>query len=247
MLIIPAIDLKGGKCVRLRQGRMNEETVFSDDPLAVAQQWVDAGARRLHIVDLDGAAGGKPVHAAVIAEITQRFPELPVQIGGGIRDEDTVQAYLDCGIRFVILGTRAITQPHFVKDLCLEFPGHIIVGLDVKEGKVAMAGWSKISHHDVIDLAQHFETDGVAAIVYTDISRDGMLSGLNVEDTAKLAATIHTPVIAAGGVSRLKDIETLCKIDEEGIAGVIIGRALYEKTLDLKQAQALADRLCGNP
>ncbi len=246
MLVIPAIDLKGGKCVRLRQGRMEEETVFSDNPLAVAQRWVDAGARRLHIVDLDGAIGGKPVHAPIITEITQQFPDLPVQIGGGIRDEDTVQTYLDCGVRFVILGTRAITQPHFVKDLCLEFPGHVIVGLDVKEGKVATAGWSKMSHHDLVDLAQHFENDGVAAIIYTDISRDGMMSGLNVAATVELAATIHTPVIAAGGVSKIEDIEALCKAGEEGVAGVIAGRALYEKTLDLKAAQALADRLCGN-
>ncbi len=246
MLIIPAIDLKGGKCVRLRQGNMNEETVFSDDPLAVAQQWVDAGARRLHIVDLDGAAGGKPVHAPIISEITQQFPNVEVQIGGGIRDEDTVQTYLDCGVQFVIIGTSAITQPHFVKDLCIEFPGHTIVGLDVKEGKVATAGWSKISHHEILDLAQHFEQDGVAAIIFTDISRDGMMTGLNIEATVRLAAAVHTPVIAAGGVSKTKDIEALCKTGEEGITGIIVGRALYEKTVNLKKAQALADRLCSD-
>ena len=243
MLIIPAIDLKDGKCVRLRQGKMDQETVFSDDPIAIARQWVEAGARRLHVVDLDGAVSGKPVHSGIIAEITRSFPDLPVQVGGGVRDEDTVQAYLDSGVQFVILGTRAITQPHFVKDLCLEFPGHIIVGLDVKEDRLATAGWSKISHHQVTDLAQHFETDGVAAIIYTDISRDGMMSGLDVEGTVKLAGAIHIPVIAAGGVSKLEDVEALCKTDEEGVIGVITGRALYEKTLDLKEAQALADRL----
>ena len=245
MLIIPAIDLKGGRCVRLRQGRMDEETVFSDDPLAVARQWVDAGAERLHIVDLDGAAEGKPRHMQTVAEITRQFPDLTVQVGGGIRDEDTTQAYIDHGVNFVILGTRAITQPHFVNDLCLEFPGHIIVGLDIMEGKVATAGWSKMSHHDIMDLAQHFENDGVAAIIHTDISRDGMMAGVNVEATAKLAAAIHIPVIAAGGVSRLDDIKALCETEEEGIAGVIIGRALYENTLDFKEAQAFADRLCG--
>ena len=243
MLIIPAIDLKGGKCVRLRRGEMDQETVFSDDPLAVAQQWVEAGARRLHIVDLDGAAGGKPMHAETVAGIAQQFPKLPVQVGGGIRDEDTVQAYLDSGVQFVILGTHAITQPHFVKDLCLEFPGHIIVGLDIKERRVATAGWSKISHHELLDLAQHFENDGVAAIIYTDISRDGMMTGLNIAETRRLAAAIQTPVIAAGGVSRLKDIEALCGIGESNLAGCIVGRALYEKTLDLKRAQALADKL----
>ena len=246
MLVIPAIDLKGGKCVRLRQGKMDQETIFSDDPLTIAQQWVDAGARRLHIVDLDGATNGKPMHAPLVAEIAQQFPELPVQIGGGIRDEDTVQAYLDCGVQFVILGTSAVTQPHFISNLCLEFPGHIIVGLDTKQGKVATAAWSKISHHNAIDLARNFESDGVAAIIHTDITRDGMMSGLNIKETAKISSMIQTPVIAAGGVSKKKDIETLYKTSEGEIAGVIIGRALYEKALDLKEAQALADRLCAN-
>ena len=245
MLIIPAIDLKGGKCVRLRQGKMEEQTIFFDDPLAVAQQWVDAGAKRLHLIDLDGAASGKPAHAPIISEITRQFPAVAVQVGGGIRDEDTVQAYLDCGVQFTILGTRAITQPHFIKDLCLEFPGHIIVGLDVKDGKVATAGWSKLSHHDITDLALHFENDGVAAIIYTDVNRDGMMSGPNVEATVELASALHTPVIAAGGVSRIEDIKALCSTREEGISGIITGRALYEKTLDLKQAQVLANRLCG--
>ena len=248
MLVIPAIDLKGGKCVRLRQGRMNEETVFSDDPIAVARRWVAAGARRLHVVDLDGAATGKPVHTQMIAEIIRQFPGLTVQVGGGIRDEDAVQDCIDRGVNYVILGTRAITQPHVVKDLCLEFPGHIIVGLDVKDGRIAMAGWSKMSHHELMDLARHFENDGVAAIIHTDISRDGMMSGINVEATVKLAAAIHIPVIAAGGVNGINDVEALCKAGEEGIVGVITGRALYENALDLERAQVLADHLCaGRP
>lgn len=238
MLVIPAIDLKGGKCVRLRQGKMHEETVFSDNPLAVAEQWIKKDkAQRLHVIDLDGAATGKPVHAGLIAEIVQQFPDVDIQVGGGIRDEDTVQTYLDSGVRYVILGTRAITQPHFVKDLCLEFPNHIIVGLDVRDDKIAIGGWSKLSHHNLTDLALHFEQDGVAAIIFTDIARDGMLTGINVENTVQLAEQLHIPVIAAGGVSTIDDIKALCKTDEEGIAGVIVGRALYEKTLDLKAAQ----------
>ncbi len=245
MLVIPAIDLKGGKCVRLRQGRLDEETIFSDAPLEMVQRWVDAGAKRLHVVDLDGAVGGKPVHAPIVAKIAQQFPDLPIEIGGGIRDEDTVQAYLDSGVQFVVLGTRAITQPHFVKDLCLEFPGHIIVALDTRQGKVATAGWSKISHHNAIDMALHFEGDGVAAIIHTDIERDGMMSGLNVEATVQLAQSINTPVIASGGVCSIKDIETLCEIGGDDLAGVITGRALYEGMLDLREAQSLADRLCG--
>ena len=181
MLLIPAIDLKEGKCVRLRQGRMDDETVFSDDPVAVAKKWADAGARRLHIVDLDGAFAGKPVNAEVIHQIAEECPDLPIQVGGGIRDEDTVQAYLDAGVQYVIIGTKAVSAPHFINDLCLEFPGHIIVGLDAKNGKVAIDGWSKLSHHDVIDMAKHFERDGVEAIIFTDIGRDGMMKGVNVE------------------------------------------------------------------
>ena len=241
MLVIPAIDLKGGKCVRLRQGRMDDETVFSEDPVAVAGRWVEAGARRLHIVDLDGAVSGKPQNAGIISEIAAAYPDLPIQVGGGIRDDETVNAYLDAGVQYVIIGTKAVSAPHFVNDLCLEFPGHIIVGLDAKDGKVAIDGWSKLSHHDVIDLAQHFESDGVSAIVYTDISRDGMMQGVNVEATVRLAQSVRIPIIASGGVTDLDDIRRLCEVADEGIEGVITGRALYEGTIDLAEAQKLAD------
>jgi phosphoribosylformimino-5-aminoimidazole carboxamide ribotide isomerase len=243
MLIIPAIDLKDGKCVRLRQGRMEDDTVFSDDPVAVAGRWVEAGARRLHIVDLNGAFEGKPVNAGVIHAIAEKYPDLPIQVGGGIRDDDTVQTYLDAGVQYVIIGTKAVSAPHFVSDLCLEFPGHIIVGLDAKDGKVAIDGWSKLSHHDVIDLAQHFEHDGVSAIVYTDISRDGMMQGVNVDATVKLAQAITIPVIASGGITNLDDIRGLCEVADEGIMGAITGRAIYEGTLDFAAAQKLADEL----
>ena len=245
MLLIPAIDLKDGKCVRLRQGRMEDETVFSDDPVAMAGRWVEEGARRLHIVDLNGAFEGKPVNAGVVNEIAAAYPDLPIQIGGGIRDEDTVQTYLDAGVEYVIIGTKAVSAPHFVNDLCLEFPGHIIVGLDAKDGKVAIDGWSKLSRHDVIDMAQHFEQDGVEAIVYTDIGRDGMMTGVNVESTVKLAQAITIPVIASGGITNMDDIRALCEVAEEGIMGAITGRAIYEGTLDFAAGQQLADELTG--
>ena len=243
MLIIPAIDIKDGKCVRLRQGDMEQETVFSDDPVAIAGRWVEAGARRLHLVDLNGAFAGKPVNASVVEAIAREFPELPIQVGGGIRDAETVQTYLDAGVSYVIIGTQAVTVPHFVNDLCLEFPGHIIVGLDAKDGKVAVDGWSKLSKHDVIDMAKHFEQDGVEAIVYTDISRDGMMSGVNIDATVALARAINIPVIASGGVAKLDDIRRLCEVANEGIMGAIVGRALYEGDLDLAEAQRLADEL----
>lgn len=242
MIIIPAIDIKDGRCVRLRQGKMDDETVFSENPVEVAERWISGGAQRLHIVDLDGATSGAPRNFEIIKEIANNHPDIPIQVGGGIRDEDTVQEYLECGVQYVIIGTRAVTAPHFVNDLCLEFPNHIIVGLDAKDGKVAIDGWSKLSHHDVIDLAQHFETDGVAAIVFTDVSRDGMMQGLNVESTVELAEAIHIPVIASGGVTTIDDIKNLCTTDEEGIVGVIVGRALYEGTIDLAEAQAIASQ-----
>lgn len=242
-VVIPAIDIKDGKCVRLRQGRMDEETVFSDDPLAAAARWVEAGTRRLHIVDLNGAQAGKPVNARVIDVIAKAFPDLPIQVGGGIRDEDTIQAYLDVGVSYVILGTKAVTLPHFVSDACAEFPGRIIVGLDAKAGKAAIDGWSKLSGHDVIDLAKRYEKNGVEAIVYTDIGRDGMMTGVNIGATVRLAQAISIPVIASGGVRNLDDIRRLCEIADDGIMGAITGRALYEGSLDLAQAQKLADEL----
>ena len=247
MLLIPAIDLKDGKCVRLRQGDMSQDTVYSDDPIAMARRWVDSGARRLHIVDLNGATDGRPVNHEIIHAVTEACPDVPIQVGGGIRDEDTIQQYLNAGVRYVILGTKAVTSPHFVSDVSLEFPGHIIVGLDVRDGKVAIDGWSKLSRHDAIDLALQFEADGVEAIVFTDIGRDGMMTGLNVEATVAFAQALTIPVIASGGVSNLDDIRALCEVSSEGINGAITGRAIYEGTLDFAQAQRLADELCDQP
>ena len=244
MLLIPAIDLKDGQCVRLRQGRMEDDTVFSADPVAVAARWVEAGARRLHLVDLDGAFAGKPKNREVIRAIAEAFPELPIQVGGGIRDESTVEAYLNIGVKYAIIGTKAVTTPGFVSDLCASFPGHIIVGLDAKDGRVATEGWSKLSQHDVTDLAKHFERYGVDSIIYTDISRDGMMQGVNVEATVRLAQAVNIPVIASGGVTSITDIERLCSVSGEGVSGVVIGRALYEGGLDLAQAQAHVDAHC---
>ena len=243
MLLIPAIDLKDGKCVRLRQGRMEDDTVFSDDPVAVADRWVEVGARRLHIVDLNGAFAGKPVNADAIRRIAEAHPDIPIQVGGGIRDDDAIELYLEIGVSYVILGTNAVNVPHFVGDACSEFPGHIMVGLDARDGKVAIDGWSKLSNHDVIDIAQRFEREGVEAIIYTDISRDGMMTGVNVEATVNLARAINIPVIASGGVARLEDIRSLCAVANEGIMGAVIGRALYDGGLDLAEAQRLADEL----
>ncbi|AXQ27257.1 1-(5-phosphoribosyl)-5-[(5-phosphoribosylamino)methylideneamino]imidazole-4-carboxamide isomerase [Solimonas sp. K1W22B-7] len=239
MLLIPAIDLKGGKCVRLRQGRMDDVTVFSDDPVAMAQRWVDEGAERLHLVDLDGAIKGEPVNIKVVEQIAAAI-SIPVQIGGGIRDEETVQRYLNAGVQYVIIGTKAVNTPHFLHDLCLEFPRHIIVGLDAKDGRVALNGWTKITGHDVIETAVHCERDGVEAIIYTDIGRDGMMQGFNAQATRNLAAAIKTPVFASGGVSTIDDIHRLKEIEGEGVAGAIIGRALYEGTLKLADAVKVA-------
>jgi phosphoribosylformimino-5-aminoimidazole carboxamide ribotide isomerase len=246
MLLIPAIDIKDGKCVRLRQGKMDDVTVYGDDPVEMANRWVDAGARRLHLVDLDGAVSGKPENAAIIHNIVETHPSLPIQVGGGIRDEDTIQTYLDAGVNFVIIGTRAVTTPHFVSDVCLEFPGHIIVGLDAKEGKLATEGWSKLSHHDAFDMARRFEDDGVASIIFTDIGRDGMMNNINVESTVELCSHITIPVIASGGITNLDDIKALCAVADEGIEGAISGRAIYEGSLDFKEAQSLADKLCSS-
>jgi len=243
MLLIPAIDLKDGHCVRLRQGRMEDNTVFSKDPLAIARKWVDAGAKRLHLVDLDGAFAGKPVNEQIVHDICAEFPDLDVQIGGGIRNKETIKAYLDAGVRHVIIGTKAVNDPDFVHDICKEFPGSIIVGLDAKDGKVAVDGWAEVSAFDVADIAKKFEQDGVEAIIYTDIGRDGMMQGVNLESTRDLARAITIPVIASGGVTDYNDVKALCHYESEGIMGAIVGRAIYEGTIDLAEGQALADRL----
>ncbi|MGI9026433.1 MAG: 1-(5-phosphoribosyl)-5-[(5-phosphoribosylamino)methylideneamino]imidazole-4-carboxamide isomerase [Burkholderiaceae bacterium] len=242
MLLIPAIDLKDGHCVRLKQGDMNDATVFSDDPAAMAKHWVEQGARRLHLVDLNGAVAGRPKNESVIKAIVDAVGgSIPVQLGGGIRDLDTIERYLDDGIAYIIIGTAAVKNPGFLHDACGAFPGQIIVGLDAREGKVATDGWSKLTGHEVIDLAKKFESYGVEAIIYTDIGRDGMLTGINLEATVKLAQAVSVPVIASGGLSSLSDVEALCAIEDEGIEGVICGRAIYSGDLDFKQAQARAD------
>jgi len=244
MLIIPAIDLKDGQCVRLKQGLMEDATVFNNSPAAQAKAWLDQGARRLHLVDLNGAFAGKPVNDAAVRSILEVVEErIPVQLGGGIRDLDTIERYLDLGISYVIIGTAAVKTPGFLQDACTAFSGHIIVGLDAKDGKVAVDGWSKITGHDVIDLAQKFEHYGVEAIIYTDIGRDGMLSGINVEATQKLAQALKIPVIASGGLTNMGDISALCAVEDDGVTGVIAGRAIYDGSLDLAAAQAEADRL----
>lgn len=242
MLLIPAIDIKEGKCVRLRQGLMEDSTVFSDSPVAMADKWVELGAKRIHLVDLDGAFAGKPLNADIIHEIAERHPNVPIQIGGGIRDEKTIEGYLDAGVQYVIIGTRAVNEPHFVSDIAIEYPRHIIIGLDAKDGKVAIDGWSKLSKHDVIDLAQHFEEDGVHAIIYTDISRDGMMQGVNLESTKKLAESVRIPIIASGGVTNMDDLVELQKLEESGVQGVITGRAIYEGTLDFAEGQKYFDQ-----
>lgn len=247
MLIIPAIDLKDGHCVRLKQGEMASATVFSEDPAAMARRWVDAGARRLHLVDLNGAFAGKPVNEAAIQAIVDEVgDEIPLQLGGGIRDLDTIERYLDDGITYVIIGSAAVKNPGFLHDACNAFPGHIIVGLDAKDGRVAVEGWSKVTHHEVIDLAQKFQDYGVEALIYTDIGRDGMMSGVNIEATVKLAQALTIPVIASGGITNLEDVRRLCAVADEGIIGAITGRAIYEGTLDFAEAQRLADELCGD-
>ena len=246
MLLIPAIDLKDGHCVRLRQGEMDDATVFSEDPVAMARHWVELGARRLHLVDLNGAFAGKPRNEEVIkAIVTEVGDEIPVQLGGGIRDLDIIERYLDDGISYVIIGTAAVKNPGFLHDACSAFPGHILVGLDAKEGKVATDGWSKMTGHDVVDLARKFEDYGVEALIYTDIGRDGMLSGLHIEATVKLDQSVRIPVIASGGIASLNDIDALCSVEREGIEAAITGRAIYEGTLDFAAAQARADELGG--
>jgi phosphoribosylformimino-5-aminoimidazole carboxamide ribotide isomerase len=244
MLLIPAIDLKDGKCVRLEQGDMNVSTTFGDNPAAMARRWLDAGARRLHLVDLNGAFAGKPVNESAVKAILREVgDEIPVQLGGGIRDLDTIERYLDDGISYVVIGTAAVKNPGFMKDACSAFGGHIIVGLDAKDGKVATDGWSKLTGHDVVDLAKKYEDYGVESIIYTDIGRDGMLSGLNIEATVRLAQALTIPVIASGGLTGFDDIRALCAVEGEGIVGTIAGRAVYDGSLDFKAAQDMADEL----
>jgi len=244
MLIIPAIDLKDGKCVRLKQGDMDDATIFSDDPGAMAAQWVKQGARRLHVVDLNGAAAGKPKNEAGIKSVISAINgAIPVQLGGGIRDLDTIEHYLDLGISYVIIGTAAVKTPGFLHDACSAFTGHVYVALDAKDGKVAVDGWSKMTGHDVVDLAKKFEEYGAEALIYTDIGRDGMLTGVNIDATVALAKHLTMPIIASGGIANLDDVTALCKVEAEGIMGAITGRAVYQGTLDFSAAQKLADKL----
>ena len=244
MLLIPAIDLKDGHCVRLKQGDMEQSTTFGEDPAAMARRWVDAGARRLHLVDLNGAFAGKPKNFAAIKAILKEVgDDIPVQLGGGIRDLDTIEKYIDGGLRYVIIGTAAVKNPGFLKDACTAFGGHIIVGLDARDGKVATDGWSKLTGHEVADLGKKFQDWGVESIIYTDIGRDGMLSGINIDATVRLAQALTIPVIASGGLGSMADIEQLCAVEEEGVEGVICGRAIYSGDLDFAAAQARADAL----
>ena len=244
MLLIPAIDLKDGKCVRLRQGDMSDVTVFSEDPVAMARHWVAQGARRLHIVDLNGARSGRPDNEAVIRKMIAAVgDDIPVQLGGGIRDLDTIERYIDDGVAYVVIGTAAVKSPGFLQDACTAFGGHVIVSLDARDGKVATDGWSKLTGHDVIDLAKKFEDYGVDAILYTDIGRDGMMTGVNIEATVELARAVKIPVIASGGVSGMADIERLCAVEPEGIEAAILGRSLYEGAIDFRAAQSRADEL----
>jgi len=241
MLIIPAIDLKDGQCVRLEQGRMDSATVFSKQPGEAARQWCDQGARRLHVVDLNGAVAGKPRNEAAVKDIIASVdPDVPVQLGGGIRDLETIERYLDDGVSYVILGTAAVKNPGFLREACDAFAVHIMVGLDAKDGRVATDGWSRLTKHDVIDLAKRFQDYGVEAVIYTDIGRDGMMSGVNIEATVRLAQALSVPVIASGGLNSLDDIRKLCEVESEGITGAITGRAIYEGKLDFAEALKVA-------
>ena len=241
MIIIPAIDLKDGQCVRLRKGIMEDTTVFSNNPTEMASKWVAEGARRLHLVDLNGAFEGKPVNADCVNEITRSFPDLPVQIGGGIRDLQTASAYIEAGISYLIIGAMAVTHPDFVEKLCDEFPNKIIVGLDANNGLVATDGWAKQTDIDVVELSKKYEQYGVSSIVYTDIARDGMMQGVNVEATANLAKKTSIPIIASGGITNLDDITALLKNTHHGIIGAITGRAIYDGQLDFNDAQTMSD------
>jgi phosphoribosylformimino-5-aminoimidazole carboxamide ribotide isomerase len=244
MLIIPAIDLKDGKCVRLKQGRMEDETIFSDDPVSMAAHWVELGARRLHLVDLNGAFEGEPINGSIIAQIAADHPRIPIQIGGGIRTAKTIEAYLNAGVHYVIIGTMAVQHPEFVGEMCKRFPGHIIVGIDALHGMVAINGWAEATDISVKSLAKLFEADGIEAIIYTDIGKDGMMSGVNFRATKNLSESVAIPVIASGGVTDMNDIKGLLELEKivnGGVMGVITGRAIYEGTLDLQEAQEFCD------
>ncbi len=243
MLLIPAIDLKDGECVRLRQGIMEDATVFSGDIVAMAERWVNQDARRLHMVDLNGAFDGKPVNAQAVYQVREAYPDLPIQIGGGIRDLETIEAYLNAGVSYCIIGTKAVHNPEFVAEACKAFPGHIMVGLDAKDGMVAINGWAEVTDHEVKTLAKQFENDGVEAIIYTDIGRDGMMQGVNIEATQALAQAVNIPIIASGGITNLDDIRNLATIEADGVSGAITGRAIYEGSLDFKEGQTLSDQL----
>jgi phosphoribosylformimino-5-aminoimidazole carboxamide ribotide isomerase len=222
---------------------MEDSTVFSDDPLAMATRWLEAGARRLHLVDLNGAFAGEPVNGEAVTRIAAAYPELPIQIGGGIRSLETIEHYVEAGVSYVILGTKAVKQPEFVGEACAAFPGKVIVGLDAKDGLVATDGWAEVSELQATELAQRFEGDGVSAIVYTDIARDGMMQGVNVEATLAMARASGIPVIASGGITDISDIRALAAVAGEGIIGAITGRAIYEETLKLSEAQRVSDEV----
>ncbi|MBF0372245.1 MAG: 1-(5-phosphoribosyl)-5-[(5-phosphoribosylamino)methylideneamino]imidazole-4-carboxamide isomerase [Alphaproteobacteria bacterium] len=238
MILFPAIDLKGGSCVRLLRGEMDHATVFNTDPADQARKFADAGCEWLHVVDLDGAFAGRPVNADAVASIVAAI-KAPVQLGGGIRDMRTIESWLRAGVRRVILGTVALRDPLLVKEACRRFPARVAVGIDARDGRVAVEGWAQTSEIQAVDLALKFEDAGVAAIIYTDIERDGAMGGPNVEATAALARRLTTPVIASGGVSSLDDLKAIKAAGGSGIAGVISGRALYDGRIDLAEALAL--------
>jgi phosphoribosylformimino-5-aminoimidazole carboxamide ribotide isomerase len=243
MKIIPAIDIQNGNCVRLKQGDFSQETIFHDNPVDMAKKWINEGAERLHIVDLDGARLGSPVNISIVSNICKKFPDTPIQIGGGIRDLKTAEKYLAAGARFIIIGTKAVEDPNFIKLLCDKFPGKIIVGIDAKNGEVAIEGWKSISKKNAVMLSKEFEDYGVTEIVYTDIEKDGMMKGLNIDATLDLAKNINIPIIASGGVSCVEDIHKISAYIGSGISGVIIGRALYEKKINIKEAKKIFSKI----
>ena len=243
MKIIPAIDIQNGNCVRLRQGDFSQETIFHDSPVDMAKKWAEEGAERLHLVDLDGARLGSPVNIKIVSDICKSIPNIPIQIGGGIRDIETAERYLETGASFIIIGTKAVEDPNFIKELCNKFPGKIIVGVDAKNGEVATDGWKSISNRNVVELSKEFEGYGVTEIVYTDIEKDGMMKGLNINATLNLAKNVNIPIIASGGVSCIEDINQISAHINSGISGIIIGRALYEKKISIEEAKKIFSKL----